>query len=413
MAEDCLVPLKENTVRSEVKLSKSSRKACIEQASLFFEQPNLTADELYTGDLKNRGFLPNQQLYCRFTFHKKSGSSPKFRCFLTDPYYNYYSKDRNIADSAIATDSQGYLLNSYGHQIYNESSGKAVKADKVRIKYTTGKPRHREVFTEIAASRIFWALGIYHDSMYPVQVKCLGCSENPHKESQKYAVEDIQNFFPTSVERKLPGKEIELKNNQGWSKNELEKKYQSSSESAKIEIEAFVLATNLFNYHNPLWFQNRIMCLDGYYDKITGVCNKSVMYIHDLGSTFGSDGLFVNPRGDYSKWRDKGIFRDRASCKVRGNFGDIKYISEEARSFLMLRLNALTEEKVRAIFAAAHFELVDEELSTEVSLQNPNMIGPELDLLIINNWVSTFIDRIEEIASLRCPNLEQSVRENQ
>ena len=412
MAEDCLVPLKKTDKRSEVKLSKDSRKACIEQASLFFEQPNLTADDLYRGDMNNRGFLPDEKLYCRFTFHRKSGSSPKFRCYLTDSNYKYYAKDRNIVSSATITDKEGHLIDYYGHRIYDEDNEKALKADKVRIKYTTGKTRHREVFTEIAATRIFWSLGLYHDSMYPVKVKCLGCSHDPHKERQKYATNSIQGFYPASAERKLPGKEIEIRNNQGWSKRELKKKYHNSGESTKIEIEAFVLATNLFNYHNPLWFQNRITCLKGHYNKLTGVCDKPVLYIQDLGSTFGSDELFVNPRGDYSKWQDKGIFKDRSSCKVRGNFGKIKYISEEARSFLMQRLNALTEDKVRAIFDAAHFELVDEELREEVSKQYPNLRGPELDRMVINKWVYTFMDRIKEIDSVRCPNLEKSSRKN-
>ena len=412
MAEDCLVPLKENGERPEIKVNRKSRKACIEQASLFFEQPDLTADELFLGDKDNRGFLPDEKVYCRFTFHRKSGSSPKFRCYLTDPNYNYYNKDRSLVEGAIATDDQGYLLDSYGEQIFEDGKAKALKADKIRIKYTMGKPRHREVFTEIAASRVFWSLGLYHDSMYPVQVKCLGCSVNPHKDSQKYPVAGIQKFFPASLERKLPGKEIEVKNDQGWGMGELEKKYERSENSAKIEIEAFFLATNLFNYHNPLWFQNRITCLDGHYDKTTGVCDKPVLYIHDLGSTFGSNGLFQNPRGDYAAWHDKGVFEDPATCKVRGNFGDIKYISESSRFFLMQRLSVLTEEKVRAIFAAAHFELVDDKLRDDISLQNPSLRGSELDRVVLDKWVYTFMDRIREIEAARCPSLEESVRKN-
>ena len=36
-----------------------------------------------------------------------------------------------------------------------------------------------EVFAEIVATRLMWAMGYYADAWYPVQVECHGCPENP------------------------------------------------------------------------------------------------------------------------------------------------------------------------------------------------------------------------------------------
>jgi len=44
----------------------------------------------------------------------------------------------------------------------------------VRVKY--GKDTH-EVYSEVAATRLLWALGFYADEMYPVRLKCLQCPE--------------------------------------------------------------------------------------------------------------------------------------------------------------------------------------------------------------------------------------------
>src|SRR5262245_42020427 len=74
--------------------------------------------------------------------------------------------------------------------------------DKVKVKYggTNG-----EVYGEVLATRLLWALGFGADRMYPVNVICRHCPEHfggierPGDESR---------FDPAAIERKADGKEI-------------------------------------------------------------------------------------------------------------------------------------------------------------------------------------------------------------
>ena len=52
----------------------------------------------------------------------------------------------------------------------------------VRVKYYDGNPRtgNREVFGEVLATRLFWALGFDADAVYPVVIRCLGCPADPN-----------------------------------------------------------------------------------------------------------------------------------------------------------------------------------------------------------------------------------------
>ena len=79
--------------------------------------------------------------------------------------------------------------------------------DVVKVKY--GK-KNGEVYAEIAASRLFWALGFKADRMYPTRVSCQGCPTDPFAASKadwhggKPAHVGQFVFDPAAVERSLP-----------------------------------------------------------------------------------------------------------------------------------------------------------------------------------------------------------------
>lgn len=398
----CLSPIKSEVTGEKVQISEASRMACIDQAAISFPQVILSAQELYEGDQRVRGFEPDEPIWCRFTAHPKSGASPKFRCHLTDDRYHLKDKKGNIVREAWSVNQDGKLTDA-GDNTIQSVEGTSLKADKVRVKYSTGKSRHREVFTEVAASRILWFLGFYSDSMYQVSASCLGCVSDPFRTGQNEAVPEINHFFPASVERKVPGKEIKTDKHEGWKKEDLERIYKYAPKEKQHEIEAYILAMNLFHYHNFISLQNRVTCLKDQWNKETGECYQPVMYIQDLGGSFGSEGLFINPRGDFSAWEDETIFKKKSSCKLRANAGELKYVSEGGRQFLWNRLQHLTEEKVRAIFTAAHFDLIDPDLREKIQKEFPQSGSQELDRLVIDRWVSTFMNRIHEIKGARCP----------
>ena len=83
--------------------------------------------------------------------------------------------------------------------------------DKIRVKYGE---QNGEVYSEVAATRLLWALGFGADRVYPVKVICNGCPEDPMKNFKK--VDGSREFAAAIVERKLPGDAIELNKDSGW-----------------------------------------------------------------------------------------------------------------------------------------------------------------------------------------------------
>ena len=73
--------------------------------------------------------------------------------------------------------------------------------DAVKVKYGRG---NGEVYAEVASSRLLWALGFKADRMYPVRVICRGCPSN------------IKDTAMATIQRKLPGKDIETRDGSGW-----------------------------------------------------------------------------------------------------------------------------------------------------------------------------------------------------
>ena len=83
--------------------------------------------------------------------------------------------------------------------------------DIVKVKY--GR-KNGEVYAEVAATRLFWALGFGADRMYPVQVTCRNCPIEPWYWSTEKRV-DEKTFEIASIERRLPGKRIETQGGRG------------------------------------------------------------------------------------------------------------------------------------------------------------------------------------------------------
>ena len=60
-----------------------------------------------------------------------------------------------------------------------------------------------EMYGEVAATRLLWALGFGADRMYPVKVICRNCPENAVKNGKP--VPGQRTFDPAAIERKVPG----------------------------------------------------------------------------------------------------------------------------------------------------------------------------------------------------------------
>ena len=67
-------------------------------------------------------------------------------------------------------------------------------------------PKNGEVYAEVAATRLLWALGFGADRVYPVTVVCKGCPEFP---DQDHKTDECNGALAAAViERKMSGDEI-------------------------------------------------------------------------------------------------------------------------------------------------------------------------------------------------------------
>src|SRR5512135_389497 len=148
-------------------LTSEQRREAVRRAAVW-SPTDIPSLDLKAGPVVKGAFTFDQWVSCEYKAEDLSGQSPKFVC-ETSP----------------------------GHE--------------VKVKYG---PRNAEVFGEVLATRLFWALGFPADSMYPVRVRCHGCPIDP-KHGPEMAGPVVE-FDPAAIERKLPGRPMEDKRDSGW-----------------------------------------------------------------------------------------------------------------------------------------------------------------------------------------------------
>ena len=129
--------------------------------------------------------------------------------------------------------------------------------DKIRVKYGE---QNGEIYSEVAATRLLWALGFGADRVYPVKVICNGCPEDPMKNFKK--VDGSREFAAAIVERKLPGDAIELNKDSGWAWVELTFVDQTSGGAPLAQRDALKLLAAMIQHTDSKPQQQRLVCLD-------------------------------------------------------------------------------------------------------------------------------------------------------
>jgi hypothetical protein len=115
------------------KVDNDVRLAALRRAQVWMPG-DIASRNLKAGPQDESGFAPEAAVTCDYVEERQSGT-PKFDC-------------------AISSD------------------------DKIRVKYGE---LNGEIYSEVAASRLLWALGFGADRLYPVKVICNGCPEDPMK----------------------------------------------------------------------------------------------------------------------------------------------------------------------------------------------------------------------------------------
>ena len=265
---------------------------------------------------------------------------------------------------------------------------KTADGEELKVKYggTNG-----EVYAEVVASRLLWALGFGADRMYSVRVICKGC---PEEIGGIARANGDRILDPAAVERKF-GEEISGE----WTWAELDKISEEAGGATKAQRDALKLLAVLLQHSDSKPVQQRIVCLDQPAPKDGARCATPMMMINDLGITFGRGNTWnQQPTGsmNLAEWKSVPVFVGATGCigNLEGSFtGTLKepVISEEGRQFLSDLLMQLSDAQLRMMFEAARVELRPRAPESGRS-----------GFPSVNEWVDVFKQKRAEIAARRC-----------
>ena len=382
-SDDCIVQVVPTEGRGEAWRSVS-REACLARARLAGDQPPLTIDMIRRGPgvpLAIAGATPEHCSFIPYDMRLKGrGMSRKFWCYRTDAQGRYYSDDQAVVPDAARVSAAGVLVDARGRTLTDEM-GRARRPEIIKVKYSTGDSRGREVYTEVAAHRFLWTLGFPSDHVFRATVICAGCSRDPFNDIRTAAANrparGTNVFEQASVERRILAP-LDADQDEGWEWADVYAMWAADPEK-RLQFEAYVLALNLVHFHNGISKQNTLACDPRTWDPVTGRCGHPVIFLDDPGSSFGAG----SSRGDYGAYQKHRVFVDANACALTDDLAGFGRPSEDARRFLVGRLNNLTPEGVRAIFESAGFA----EGTTGGSAAA---------------WSTMFLERIEEVRHASC-----------
>ena len=270
----------------------------------------------------------------------------------------------------------------------------------IRVKYTDGsKDGNREVFSEVAASRLFWALGFNADPVYPISLDCRDCPSDPESGSGPTARRSYLAIYQPVITE--PVIVSGSRQDQGWRWGELDRAIEALPAGElrsrqRQHFDALMLLGVLLQHGDRKPEQQRLGCrgalnLDagdirahdgepagGAFIERPGTtaCELSDVTVQDTGATFGGAGRTTSAstaKMNLKSWTSRQVFHpasskvqpgEAAECRGQltvsltageGSLGDPR-IGEAGRLFLLDRLHRLGDEHLRAIFTAARVE---------------------------------------------------------
>jgi hypothetical protein len=341
---------KKNTSSQKKELStKAARLAFIRKAQIW-SPTNVSGMDLRAGPAGTGSFEPNEAVTCDYVQTKLTGTSLKFDCDV--------------------------------------GSG-----DVVKVRYGT---QNGKVEAAVIASRLLWALGFGADRLYPVVVRCRGCSPDPW--TQRAPAVGEQVFDPAAIERKPQGHEMKSEYQGGWAWPELELVDEQQGGAPRAQRDALKLLAVFMQHSDNKRVNERLLCLSN--GPTNGdTCDQPFMMMHDVGLTFGhANFLNRNTRAslNFEEWSRTPIWRDPVACVAHmsksfsGTLGD-PTIREAGRQFLADLLVQLTDQQLHDLFEVARVERRS---------RDPN--HAELRPATVDEWVTAFERKRDEIVNHRC-----------
>ena len=312
---------------------------------------DVASRDIKTGPAAIDSFAQGETIECKHLDKKLSGMSPKFACEMAN-------------------------------------------GDELKVKYGGG---NGEVYAEVIATRLLWALGFGADRMYSVRVICRGC---PRELGGILRENGDQIFDPAVVERKMPGREMTRDGEEGWSWKELDR-----AESAPVaHRDALKLLAVFMQHTDTKPQQQRLLCLDDRGDapgkaKKEAPCTRPLMMLNDVGVTFGRANLTnANTKGSVNlkEWSTTAVWKDEPGCvgnlpkSLTGTLDD-PVISEAGRAFLSNLLGQLTDVQLRDLFEVARVTLRPRDPKSGRSGFPSTM-----------EWVDAFKSKRAQISDRRC-----------
>jgi hypothetical protein len=323
---------------------RSSRESILRRAQVWIPSDPSHAD-IFRGPDDDRGFVFGQTVPCQFVDRRLSGNTPKFECRIGD--------------------------------------------DKVKVKYGGD---NSEVFAEVAATRLLWALGFGADRFYATRVVCHGCPD--WLPGITRANGDII-VNPASIERRFPARSPKGVDD-GWSWHELDRVSEADGGAPRAQRDALKLLAVFLQHTDSKPEQQRIVCL---HEPKKGSCDHPLLLLHDVGLTFGTESW--SNSGDRSganlrAWSATPVWKPGPGCTgnlPRSSTGTLENpaIGEEGRQFLAGLLNQLSDDQLRDLFKVARFD---------IRPRDPE--HPGSGLATIDEWVNAFKAKRAQIDERRC-----------
>jgi hypothetical protein len=325
-------------------LSRDDRAAAIRHAQVWMPT-NIPTMDLKAGPQDVKAYAPEHTVRCEYA-KKKVDGTPKFWCEV-------------------------------------DGSSK----DLVKVKYGD---LNGEVYGEVAATRLLWALGFGADRMYPVKVLCRRCSPDPIADQNTRPGERL--FEPAAIEREMPGRIMEHGDDSGWSWVELGTVEESQGGAPLAHRDALKLLAVFLQHTDSKPAQQRLICRDARHQASPdGVCAQPFMMLNDVGRTFGKANVF-NRDGPSSvnlkAWSAMPIWKGETGCvanmpkSMTGSLEDPQ-ISEAGRKFLAELMAQLSDTQIRDLFEVARFTRRQPETTIE-------------------DWTNAFKQKRSDIAARSC-----------
>jgi hypothetical protein len=317
------------------------------ERSRVWSPTNVASTDFKKGPAGPGAFAFRQPVTCNYLDKELSGRSPKFACVIGED-------------------------------------------DEVKVKFGG---RNGEVYGEVLATRLLWALGFPADRMYPVTVVCQGCPEEffgieqPNGESR---------FDPAVIERKVDGSEWGTK---GWSWKELDAIDGERGGAPRAHRDALKLLAVFVQHSDSKPEQQRIVCQSKARWPDPTTCTNPFLMISDVGLTFGeATRSNANERSGVSltAWKDTPVWKNDQGCvgnlpkSFTGTLSD-PVISDAGRRFLANLLMQLSDRQLSDLFEVARVRL---------RLRTPGKV--DSGFATTAEWVEAFKAKRDQIVQRRC-----------